>query len=53
MYWTVALLQLAARMKVRYQQAYIVTRGAVSNCWREKPQWTQNGTMFVDLDWRI
>jgi len=50
MYWLVTSLQLAARMKVRYWQAYTVTCGAVSNCCSEKPQWTQNGTMFVDLD---
>jgi len=48
MYRPVAsLLQHTARMKVTYRLS--VVRGA-DHMLSEKSQWTQNGTMFVDLD---
>jgi len=49
MYRPVAsLLQHTARMKVMYRYT-VVTCGA-GHMLSEKSQWTQNGTMFVDLD---
>jgi len=53
MYRPVAsLLQQTARMKVTYRLSVgytVVTRGA-DHMLSEKSQWTQNGSMFVDVD---
>jgi len=54
MYGPVAsLLQHTARMKVTYRLLVsFLVRGA-DHMLSENSQWTQNGTMFVDLDWLL